>query len=82
MARSMSMEPDAPVFRAVIYKRYREGAPLIVSYEGPYATAGAAKARVTFWANWIGVRLAGAEDMREGAFGHIEQGEVSWCPVK
>lgn len=77
MARKMEMTPDALVYRAVITKPWGSGMKTVC--EGPYATEGAAKARVTFWTNYY----AEADDygLPTGtslANGYVEAGTVIW----
>lgn len=79
MARSIGMAADATVFRAVITKQYPDGTT-VTDYEGPYGSIGAARARVSFWTNYLAIR---DEDTCEPtgesrASGYVEQGSVSW----
>ena len=79
MARTMNLDPDAQLFRAKILKKYRYGGPF-VSYEGPYTTAAAAQARVTYWANYLG---RPEDEMPEGTWaeGCVEAGTVTWAKL-
>ncbi len=79
MARSIGMAADATVFRAVITKQY-PGREAFTDYEGPYGSAAAARARVTFWVNHLAIR---DEDTYErtgesNASGYVESGSVTW----
>lgn len=79
MARSIGMAADATVFRAVITKQYRNGTT-VTDYEGPYGAIGAARARVSFWTNYLADR---DEETCEPtgtsrASGYVEQGTVAW----
>ena len=79
MARSIGMAADATVFRAVITKQLRDG-ETVTEFEGPYGAIGAARARVSFWTNYLAVR---DEDTQEPtgesrASGYVEQGSVTW----
>jgi hypothetical protein len=79
MARSIGMAADATVFRAVITFTNRDGTQR-TEHEGPYGSIGAARARVSFWTNYLAVR---DEDTQEPtgesrAKGHVEQGTVTW----
>lgn len=76
----MDMAADAPVFRAVITKKYRHNEEPFTVYEGPYATEAAAKARVTFWQNHLN-RVGYGDDEEQGqtwATGRVERGAVTW----
>jgi hypothetical protein len=78
MARSIGMAADATVFRAVITKQTDDGP--VTSYEGPYGAIGAARARVSFWTNYLADR---DEETFEPtgtsrASGYVERGTVSW----
>lgn len=75
MARSIAMDDDAPVFRAVIQITHRNGNSS-THYEGPYASLRGAKARVTFWTNYMRNVGSGAS-----ATGHVEHGAVAWEPL-
>lgn len=75
MARSIAMDDDAPVFRAVVQITYRNG-NTSTRYEGPYATRAAARARVTFWTNYMKNVGSGSS-----ATGHVEHGVVAWRPL-
>lgn len=79
MARSIGMAADVTVFRAVITITDREGATS-TKHEGPYGAIGAARARVSFWTNYLADR---DEETNEPvgtsrASGYVEQGTVSW----
>lgn len=79
MARSIGMAADATVFRAVITKELRDGTT-VTEHEGPYGSIGAARARVSFWTNYMAVV---DEDTFEPtgeskASGYVERGTVSW----
>jgi hypothetical protein len=79
VARNMNMSPDAPVYRAVVTRTYPSG-EVRTWCEGPYATAGAAQARVTFWINDCRVY---DDDLcmytgESWATGHVDTGTVSW----
>jgi hypothetical protein len=75
MARSIGMAADATVFRAVITKTYQHGT--FTDYEGPYGSIGAARARVSFWVNY----LTPCEGGGSNASGYVEQGSVTWTRV-
>lgn len=82
MARSIGMTADATVFRAVIVKTQPLGVEPLTVYEGPYGSAAAARARVTFWVNYM------AECDDEGnptgasrASGYVEQATVTWSRI-
>lgn len=80
MARTMNLNPDDPVFRAKITKKYRGSDPF-VTYEGPYTTAAATRARITFWANYLADRdldIDGTQLDESWATGEVEIGAVSW----
>lgn len=79
MARSIGMAADGTVFRAVIRKKYKRNEEPFTTYEGPYGSAAAARARVTFWQN----NLAELDDngnvsTEQWATGHVESGTVAW----
>ncbi len=79
MARSIGMAADATVFRAVITITASDGSTS-TKHEGPYGGIGAARARVSFWTNYLAVR---DEDTFEPtgesrASGHVEEGSVTW----
>ncbi|MGP3684127.1 hypothetical protein ACTVZO_05335 [Streptomyces sp. IBSNAI002] len=82
MARSIGMAADASVFRAVITITDRDGTET-TKHEGPYGSIGAARARVTFWTNY----LAELDEEtfkptgRSRACGYVEEGSVSWQPA-
>ncbi|MCZ0983839.1 hypothetical protein O1L60_44560 [Streptomyces diastatochromogenes] len=74
MARNIGMEPDAEVWRAVIVKTFTDGTTETV-YEGPYGAAAQARARVTFWRNW----MADVANYEAGkAEGHVERAQPAW----
>jgi len=73
MARSISMAPDAPVYRAVTTVPGWRGEGTVTKYEGPYDSPGAAKARVTFWSNRYR-----REDGTTPVTGRVEHGVVAW----
>lgn len=75
MARSIGMAAGASVFRAVIQKTVSDGRTF-TAYEGPYGSAGAARARVTFWVNHYARYDDGSH-----AIGYVEQGAVTWTPL-
>lgn len=83
MARSIGMAADATVFRAVIEFTNRDGSKR-TEYEGPYGGIGAARARVSFWTNYLAEidEETGEPTGKSRASGHVEQGTVSWEPVK
>jgi hypothetical protein len=82
VARSIGMASDATVFRAVITITNRDGTEA-TKHEGPYGSIGAARARVTFWTNYL------AEHDEETfkptgksrARGYVEEGSVTWQPA-
>jgi hypothetical protein len=78
MARSIGMAADATVFRAVIVKT-RDGEQR-TEYEGPYGSIGAARARVSFWTNYLADtdEETGERTGSSRASGHVERGTVSW----
>ncbi|MFF8901706.1 hypothetical protein ACF082_29975 [Streptomyces lydicus] len=78
MARSIGMAADATVFRAVITKQYPGGT--VTDYEGPYGSIGAARARVSFWTNYLAHTddETGERTGTSRASGHVERGTVSW----
>lgn len=78
MARSIGMAADATVFRAVITKRYDHGT--FTAYEGPYGSIGAARARVSFWRNYMAEYddETGEPTGESRASGHVERGTVAW----
>lgn len=81
MARSIGMAKDATVFRAVITKQHPGLDPYTV-YEGPYGSEGAAKARVTFWVNYLAVLDDnGRPTGRSAASGYVESGTVDWSRI-
>lgn len=78
MARRIAVTEDTPVFRAVITKKYRHS-EAFVSHEGPYLTEAAAKARVTYWTNYLNEPDENGNPSEETyAFGHVETGRVEW----
>ncbi|MFE9844720.1 hypothetical protein [Streptomyces goshikiensis] len=82
MARSIGMAANATVFRAVITITDRDGAET-TKHEGPYGSIGAARARVSFWTNYLADR---DEDTLQPtgtsrARGYVEEGSVSWQPA-
>ncbi|AKA61712.1 hypothetical protein SEA_YDN12_45 [Streptomyces phage YDN12] len=76
MARSIGMAEDATVFRAVIRKKYPDQ-EAFTAYEGPYGSAAAARARVTFWKNYLNQPDAEGNPVNE-TDGHVETGTVVW----
>ncbi len=78
MARSIGMAADATVFRAVITKTYDHGT--FTAYEGPYGSIGAARARVSFWTNYLAEvdEDTGEPTGRSRASGYVERGKVAW----
>lgn len=76
MARNISMEPDAPVYRAIVKIHNTALGFSDTKYEGPYSQAGTAKARVTFWKNYMA--------NRDGVYvtGWVEKGETEWNPYE
>lgn len=66
MARDMNRDASE-VFRAVLVRGDH------TFYEGPYATRGAARARVTYWENAWGTDA--------GYTGHVESSSVTWTRV-
>lgn len=79
MARNIAVTEDTPVFRAVITKKYPHS-EAFVSYEGPYLTAAAAKARVSYWVNYLNEPDENGNPTNE-TFGHVETGKVTWTRV-
>lgn len=79
MARSIGMAADATVYRAVITKQLRDGTT-VTEYEGPYGGIGAARARVSFWTNYLAVHdeETGEPTGESRASGYVERGSVSW----
>ena len=78
------MGSDDHVFRAVITKKYRNQDEPVTAYEGPYASVAAARARVTYWANYMADRdldIDGTVLDESWATGHVEFGVVAWSPV-
>ncbi|MEV5942719.1 hypothetical protein [Streptomyces sp. NPDC051994] len=78
MARSIGMAADATVFRAVITKTYPHGT--FTTYEGPYGSIGAARARVSFWTNYLAEvdEETGEKTGASRASGYVERGQVAW----
>ena len=76
MARRIAVTEDTPVFRAVVTKKYPRS-EAFVSYEGPYLTEAAAKARVTYWVNRLNEPDENGNPTDE-TFGHVETGQVTW----
>jgi len=74
------MRSDDHVFRAVITKKYRNQDEPVTAYEGPYASVAAARARVTYWANYLG---RPEDEMPEGTWaeGCVEAGTVTWAKL-
>lgn len=81
MARSIGMAADATVFRAVITKQYDDGP--VTTYEGPYGSISAARARVSFWTNYLADYDDGTGEKTgtSRASGYVEQGSVTWKPA-
>lgn len=79
MARSIGMAADATVFRAVIEFTDRDGSKR-TKYEGPYGAIGAARARVSFWTNYLAIRDEDTDEPtgESRASGYVECGLVSW----
>lgn len=79
MARSIGMAADATVFRAVITKQTRDG-ETVTTHEGPYGSIGAARARVSFWVNYLAEYddETGERTGRSRASGYVEHGTVRW----
>ncbi len=79
MARSIGMAADATVYRAVITKQLRDGTT-VTEYEDPYGGIGAARARVSFWTNYLAVRDEETDEPtgESRASGYVEQGSVTW----
>ncbi|MFI2078663.1 hypothetical protein [Streptomyces triculaminicus] len=82
MTRSIGMAADATVFRAVITMQTRDG-KTITTYEGPYGSIGAARARVSFWTNYLADRDPGTCEPTgtSRASGYVERGTVTWQRV-
>lgn len=78
MARSIGMAADATVFRAVITKQYTSGT--VTDYEGPYGSIAAARARVSFWTNYLADldEDTGERTGTSRASGYVERGTVAW----
>jgi hypothetical protein len=72
------MAAEATVFRAVIVKTYADGTH--TDYEGPYGSIGAARARVSFWTNYLADRdeETGEKTGTSRANGYVESGTVTW----
>ncbi|MFD3802621.1 hypothetical protein ACFWTC_03110 [Streptomyces sp. NPDC058619] len=82
MARSIGMAANATVFRAVITITNRDGTE-DTKHEGPYGSIGAARARVSFWTNYLADRDHETCE-RTGtsrARGYVEEGAVTWQPA-
>ena len=79
MARSIGMAADATVFRAVIEFTDRDGTKRI-EHEGPYGAIGAARARVSFWTNYLAIRDEETQEPtgESRANGYVEEGSVTW----
>lgn len=77
MARKIAVDDDGTMYRAVIVKKYRRNAEPVTTYEGPYDKPGAARARVTFWKNWLGAD----KSQEQWADGWIESAETVWSRV-
>lgn len=79
MARSIGMAADATVFRAVIDFTDRDGSKR-TEHEGPYGSIGAARARVSFWTNYLAEydEETGQPTGKSRASGHVERGNVTW----
>lgn len=77
------MGEDDYVFRAKILKKYPGQDPFI-AYEGPYTSAAAARARVTYWANYMADRdyETGEVSTDQWARGEVEFGVVTWCRLE
>lgn len=75
MARNINAK-TGDVYRAVITSTNRDGTTS-TWYEGPYATAGAARGRVTFWTN----HLTDPDTGKSRATGHVEQAVTTWSQV-
>lgn len=71
MARKIGKESETTVYRAVITKPGYRGRDKVTTYEGPYRTVGAARARVTFWQNCYDGE----------ASGYVEAGHLTWVSV-
>lgn len=76
------MNPDDHVFRAKILIKNRGDEPF-VKYEGPYTSAAAAKARVTYWANYMAETdyETGEVSTATWARGEVEFGVVTWSKL-
>lgn len=72
MARNIGAD-GSDVYRAVIAFTGSKGDQW-TEHEGPYAKLGAARARVTFWSNYM-ARSGGS------ATGHVEQAHTVWTQV-
>lgn len=77
MARSIGMVADGTVFRAVIRKKY-PNQEAFTAYEGPYRSAAAAQARVTFWKNYLNTPDEEGNPVNE-TDGYVETGTVTWA---
>ncbi|MFD9813968.1 hypothetical protein [Streptomyces sp. NPDC059080] len=82
MARSIGMDTNR-LYRAVIVKTYPE-APgerpetTTVHAEGPYVTAGLARARLTWWKGYADRSCFGPAKVT----GHVEKAELTWERVE
>lgn len=75
MARDISADGTTPVYRAVTeFYTTNPDKPSWTRHEGPYASVGAAKARVTFWKNY----MTGKGYV---VVGWVEEGTVDWKRV-
>ena len=72
MARNIAAD-GGPVFRAVITS-WPAGRSRTTWHEGPYASHGAARARITFWTNY----LRDADTGKPYASGYVERTESTW----
>jgi hypothetical protein len=79
MARSIGMAADATVYREVTTFTDHDGTQE-TKYEGPYGSIGAARARVSFWSNYLADRDedTGERTGTSRATGHVECGTVAW----
>jgi hypothetical protein len=74
MARNIGAD-GATVYRAVIRFEWPDR-DAWTKHEGPYDTAGQAKARVTFWTNY-----RAETDPDCTTTGHVEQAHTVWAPI-
>lgn len=75
------MDADDQIFRVKILKKYRATPEPVLSYEGPYATAAAARARGTYWENYMADRdidIDGTVLDESWAKTEVEVGTVTW----